>query len=144
MANTPPVQASVANSSTATDLAALQAAANQAFINDAAVAIQQAIANGHYICYLVTTKYCDTPSLLNYFVSLGYQVQFPDAPNFYNGQPAELFGEAYVAYWTYNLAPQGIPNPTRIGLSWATPGQFPAYSNYIDQFPGAVNPQPAN
>jgi hypothetical protein len=116
---TPP-NASAAKTTSDTDKVALTAAANQAFIDNSVVAINQATANGKYEVFQMTSEHCDFNQLALYFQNLGYQVFFPDFPPFDGSQPAELFGPFYIAYWENQLIPTNMRprNPVRLGLRW--------------------------
>lgn len=124
---TPP-NASLALTETETDRTALEAAANQQFIDQATVAIEQAISNGQVVAYLTTFENCNLMMLGTYFQNLGYSIILPDYFPLNGGQPAELFGPSYVAYWENQLLylhGRRLRNPTRIGFSWAIPRPTP-------------------
>lgn len=105
-------------------LAALQAQANQQFINMFLVAQENAIKLGQTIVYLSTFKYCDIIALTNYFQNQGYFINYPDVAPINGAQPAELFGPAWIAYWE-NQVPSNaqlpFTNPIRIGIAWSPP-----------------------
>jgi hypothetical protein len=119
---TPPL-ASVAKTDSEADLTALKDAANQNFINDAIVAIAQANANGQFEVFMTTHEYCDVRYLAKYFQNLGYSINFPEYPWTHGGQPAELFGQAYIDYWEFQLTymVRDMKNPIRIGFGWIIP-----------------------
>lgn len=116
---TPPTR-NTANTDTAIDLAALQLAANNYFIDQATLAITQAIATGKYVAYLTSFENCDITSLVNYFIGLGYNVSFPDMFKITGtqGQAAELFGPSWNNFWVNGGLPATFTNPTRIAISW--------------------------
>lgn len=119
---TPPL-ASVANTDTAADLLALTNAANTQFIADIITAIAQAEANGQYQCYLTTFEHVDFQFVATYMQGLGYQINFPDFPATFTGQPASLFGPDWIAFWANKFIPAYLnpQNPLRMGFSWAVP-----------------------
>lgn len=106
-----------ANAETLADLAVLQDAANAKFILLVTDLINDAISKGSYQVSVNSFEYCDLDYLTKYFANLGYAVAFPDSLSF-NGQPAQLFGQAWFDYWRIVGAPPGIKNPARIIISW--------------------------
>lgn len=119
---TPPL-ASVANVDSTTDHDALVAAANQQFIDQTVVAIANATTNGKFEVFMTTFQNCDFNLLATYFQNLGYTVIFPDFPPFDGSQPAQLFGDFWIAYWDNQLIPTGMKprNPVRMGFRWILP-----------------------
>lgn len=114
---TPPNR-DTANTDALADLAALQAAANANFIDQAGQAIDNAVALGQIQVFLTTFENVDIETIHNYFLGLGYIVGFPDAFTL-RGQPAELFGESLEEFWDRNSLPPMLTNPTRILLDWS-------------------------
>jgi hypothetical protein len=119
---TPPL-ASAALITSEADLAALQATANQNFIDQAVAAISNAQAQGQQVVYMTTFQYCDFNYLATYFQQKGYTVVFPDYAPSNGAQPAGLFGPDWVAYWQNQLIPTGLKpqNPIRMGFAWSLP-----------------------
>lgn len=116
---TPPNK-STANASTLTDLTALQTAANNLFIDQATLVINQQIAEGKYLAYVTTFENCDINALVTYFNGLGYGVSFPDQFKISGtqGQAAELFGPAFQLFWQNGGLPANLVNPIRLAISW--------------------------
>lgn len=118
---TPPNKAT-ANTDAQTALDAIQAAADQAFIDDAAAAILEAIDQGKFEVSLTTGPDVNTKAIFDYFVALGYTVTYP-GQNMLAGnrqpQPAELFGEAWEEFWENGIPP--AKGPVRLTLFWVTP-----------------------
>lgn len=114
-----PPNRNTANTNATTSLTAINSAFDQVFIDDANIAILQAISLGQFKVSLTTNKNCDTKTLHNYFVGLGYVVSYPDVndlPGSTPMQPAELFGMSWDQFWANN--PPSLPSPVRIILSW--------------------------
>lgn len=119
---TPPIS-SVANADSLAERTALEAVANAQFIDQSAIAIENAIAQGKYWVVLTTFENCNILNLQNYYKGLGYCVIYPDRlnPNVNPWNPAELFGQDYFDYWNHGGWPPNMGNPVRIRLEWQIP-----------------------
>lgn len=106
-------QADIANN-------ALTDAANTRFIDATDIQIQKAIAQGEFFvnCECFDPN-IDPKIIFDYYTNLGYGVTFPDYPTNLMLQPAQLFGEFWINFWTNNLIPANVKtNPLRFLISW--------------------------
>lgn len=117
---TPPNR-STANSDALANQALIVSAADQVFIDDATIAILDAIDLGKFEVYLTTSEPQNVQTLHDYFVSLGYMVGYPGLgmkPGSFISQfePAQLFGQYWEMFWQHSFPP--LKNPTRMVISW--------------------------
>jgi hypothetical protein len=113
---TPPNKATANTDSTA-NKATIVSAADQLFIDDAAIAINNAIALGNFHVYLQLPHRADMQTLQTYFEGLGYDFDVWPPPSIFLPGPAEFFGEIWTNFWTKG----GIFNPNnskRIKIGW--------------------------
>lgn len=117
------IPASTAQTNAQTALTALQTADGAIFIADVDTAIQDAIAHGFTQISANTFGNVNTQAVTAYYVALGYKVAFPEFQNNFESQPAQLFGEVWVAFWA-GTSVNGLgfdvsKNPIRMIISWA-------------------------
>ena len=108
-----------ANTDSTTEKAAEQADALTRYVADADALIQNAIDQGKFHA----TTYSYDPNLvptdvIDYYTALGYKVGFPDYLNNLALQPAQLFGEFWVNFWSGVQAPNPVTLPLKITLNW--------------------------
>jgi hypothetical protein len=116
-----PPTAETAHADSKADRMALETTANAQFIAQATEAIANATTNGLFSVTLTTFMNCNIVELQNYFISLGYQVAYPDRWNNYPSWwwgPAELFGFWWYDYWLRNGTPPFLYNPVRMKIIW--------------------------
>ncbi len=95
------------------------AAANAKFIAAADVQIDEAIDRGVFWVNCQTFDLeVDPKTVFMHYADLGYKVELPDYPTNRMLQPAELFGEFWVNYWTNSLIPRDIKKPFRMIIRW--------------------------
>jgi hypothetical protein len=116
--NTPPSK-STANQTATADLAALQAAAGALFLDQATVAINQAIAAGLFTAYCTTFENCDIHGIVVSLNALGYAVGFPDIYKNTGSQAnsVQQFGPNWSNFWANGGIP-ALVGPVRIAISW--------------------------
>lgn len=115
---TPPNKAT-ANADATTARTAIESAVDAAFIDDATLAINAAVAQGKFEVTLTTSKDANTTIIHDYFVGLGYTVTYPGQnllPGSRQPQPAELFGEAWEEFWMNGIPP--TKGPVRLTIFW--------------------------
>ena len=109
-------------------MAALKARQNLGdaiFIANVATQITTADSLGKCSVTAVTNKNVNLTNIYMYYITLGYNVYFPDYSNQHAGvwpgtynQPSNLFGWFWVDYWANKINLFGLQNPCRITLSW--------------------------
>lgn len=94
-------------------------AANQRFIDAADTQIEEAIDLGKFWvnCHTFDLE-VDFKMVFMHYADLGYGVSLPDYPSNQMLQPASLFGEFWINYWTNNLVPRDPKKPFRMIISW--------------------------
>lgn len=98
---------------------ALEAASATNFITAADAQIQEAIDQGRfYVNCLTFDENVNPKTIFDYYTGLGYGVSFPDYPQSLALQPAQLFGEFWINFWTNNMVPQVNKYPLRMLISW--------------------------
>lgn len=120
---TPPNR-STANTNALAQLATIQSAADQIFIDGATAAILSAIAQGKLEVTVTSFEDCNLQTLHDYFVSFGYDVSYPGLgmkPGPAPFQPAELFGMLWDQFWANFQMQPPLQNPTQVTLAWRTP-----------------------
>lgn len=130
-----PINKDTANTNAHTARDAIESASDQAFIDDAAAGILEAVAQGKFKLTLTTGPDCNTQVIHDYFISLGYTVAYP-GQNMLPGcsnvgcaggcgqgchicQPAELFGPFWELFWENGIPP--MKGPVRLILFWVVP-----------------------
>lgn len=110
-----------ANTDAEAALAALYAAANAKFIADADVQIQQAVAQGLLFVNCTTSDDVNPADIFNYYVNLGYQVQFPDYPkNSTPTAPPDSNSGFWVSSWlNTGLTRTKLQKPYRFLIIWS-------------------------
>lgn len=96
----------------------LTAAANARFIAATDQQITDAIAQGFFYVTAWTTDNINTLTVAQYYLNLGYGVSLPDYPQNLILQPAELFGEFWINFWTNGFIPSVMTKPYRFTISW--------------------------
>lgn len=115
---TPP-NASTTDTTAIAAHAAAQAAANASFIDTLTPMIATAAAKGEFWVTALTYEPMNLHDLAVTLRGLGYLVAFIDnRPTDF--QPAELFGEAWEAFWAggQGFIPDNLKNPTRVRVGW--------------------------
>lgn len=97
--------------------AALVAAANAQFIAEADAIILQREAQGEKFVKLALVPNSNLSDIIEYYKGYGYAVAPPKATQWQAGQPANLFGWFWEAYWNQNLALIDVESRTII-ISW--------------------------
>lgn len=94
-------------------------AANTRFIAAADQQITEAIAQGVFWVNCQTFDLnVDIKTVFMHYADLGYGVSLPDYPTNQMLQPAALFGEFWINYWTNKLMPRDVKKPFRMIISW--------------------------
>lgn len=109
---------STANSQATAADDAIVLAANTNYIATIDLNIAGAIARGEFETVTrVYDKNVDINTVAQHYIDLGYQVRFLGHSPY--GQPAVLFGEHWVDYWTGAIyIPKNIKRPIRMKLGW--------------------------
>lgn len=98
---------------------ALTDAANTRFIAAADQQITEAIAQGVFYINALSEDDIDPMVVGQYYSDLGYIVSFPDYPQNLILQPAELFGQFWINFWSSGLQiPANLKKPYRFLISW--------------------------
>lgn len=107
------------NTNTQSALDTLTDDANQRFIDAADAQIAAAISQGLYsigaVCW---EEKIDPKAIYEYYSNLGYSVEFPDFPQTLLIQPANLFGQFWINFWTNGNVPVTSKKPLRFLISW--------------------------
>lgn len=97
----------------------LTSEADQRFIDAADAQIQEAIDQGLFYINCQTYDVKVNPkNIFEYYSGLGYGVSFPDYPTNLMLQPAQLFGEFWINFWSNSLVPTSLKTPVRFLISW--------------------------
>lgn len=119
------ISRSQAHNSTVIALRAKQTASDAIFIANVAIQVATADTLGQNAITATTNKNINLTNIYMYYVTLGFNVYFPDYANQHAGvwpglynQPADLFGWFWVDYWANKINLFGVQNPCRITLSW--------------------------
>jgi hypothetical protein len=95
------------------------AAANARFIAAVDQQITDAIALGFFYVNSLSADDIDPMVVGQYYSDLGYIVSFPDFPQNLILQPAELFGEFWINFWTSGMQiPTNLTKPYRFIIAW--------------------------
>lgn len=98
---------------------AIVLAANTRFIAAADQQITEAIDLGVFWVNCQTFDLnVDLKTVFMHYADLGYKISLPDYPCNQMLQPAALFGEFWINYWTSNLYPRDVKKPFRMIISW--------------------------
>lgn len=111
-----PKSTALTNAQTANDT--LTAAANARFIAAADQQITDAIAQGVFYVTCWSEDDIDPRLVGQHYIDLGYGVSLPDYPMNLILQPAELFGEFWINFWTNGFIPSNMKKPYRFIISW--------------------------
>lgn len=103
---------------------AKEAVANQEFIDNADLAIADAITMGKFEVYLFSVKYMNFQDILDYYLALDYVIGMPSCQSWNRCQPSNLFGQFWVDYWghvwhTYKCCRCKVP--CQVVISWKLP-----------------------
>lgn len=96
--------------------AAIFAAGNQKFIDDADARIADVIAQGHFRQSFYTNTNVDMEDIINHYQDLGYDLNLPDCPTMWD-QPAQLFGQDWIDFWEGRRVCT-CKNPCMITIAW--------------------------
>lgn len=109
---------STAESQAETALDAITLAANTRFIAAADLQITAAIAQGVFFINCWSTDDISVREVAQHYLDLGYGISMPDYPQNLIMQPAELFGEFWINFWSNGFIPSTMKKPYRILISW--------------------------
>lgn len=98
-------------------LAALTSAANARFIAEADAVILEREAQGEKYVKLALIPHSNFTDLVEYYRSYGYLVAPPQLKDWQAGQPAQLFGPYWEAYWNKTPIYYDVM-PTHIIIAW--------------------------
>jgi len=98
-------------------LDAITAAANAKFIAEADAIILDREALGQKFVKLTLTPDANIADIIEYYRGFGYAIAPPKATGWQAGQPAQLFGWLWEAYWNQNIALIDYDSRTVI-ISW--------------------------
>lgn len=94
-------------------------AANALFIAEADAAIADAVSMGKFKIYLSSVKHMSFKDIQDYYQALGYEIGMPNC-SWGNCQPAQLFGQFWLAYWERRQICQ-CHRPCRVVIMWKFP-----------------------